>query len=91
MISEASSKMRVMHRMFDDAWKTIDTGNKGVDYAIMYIKGLLSLHEVIVMIVTNNFLLPDTKCHKFPYNLLDLVRDMVEEGTIYAWGLTIIQ
>lgn len=71
--------------MFRYEWKNIDTILRVVDYTISYNDGLLSLQEMIVMTITNNFLLLNIKGHRFPWNLLYVIKYIVENGIVYAW------
>lgn len=91
MINGTTLKSQTMQTYFGNRWKMIDTIHSGVDQVGSHQEGLLTMQETIIMMIINNFLLLNMSEHRIPWNLLDIFHDIMEEGTMYAWALVILQ
>lgn len=80
-----------MQCMFNDRWQAITTKLEGMDYVKAYEEELLKVQQMIIMMILNSFLLPNTSGNQMPWNMLDVISDIIKDRVIYAWAFMILQ
>lgn len=85
-----TSRSQTRHKIFGEGWEALNIGYGDVHYGHLYESRMISIQEMMVMTIINNFLLSNTSKPRIPWNLLDMVNNIMKEGAMYAWEPTML-